>query len=389
MTAIALALAALPVACGLYAYAVYPILLRLMAGRAKADRVNGAYPPFVTIIIPAYNEERQIRGAIEAVLAQDYPADRRQLLIVSDASTDGTDAIVTEYASRGVELVRMAVRGGKTAAENAALPRIRGEIVVNTDSSVRLHSAAIRLLVEAMADPTVGVASTRDVSMTSATGMNSAEGGYVGYEMRIRRLESRSGGIVGASGSGYAIRKSLHMIRVRDDLSRDFSSALTAQRHGLRAVSVDGALCYVPRAASLDREYRRKVRTISRGMETLYFNRDLLNPFRHGAFAWKLFSHKIARWLVPISTLPCLVGLLLLTPRHAWAGWLAFAGLLALGVAVAGARWPEDRPVYRWLPASVLGVLAANLAVVHSAWRFVHGHEDHLWEPTRRAPLSA
>ena len=87
--------------------------------------------PSVSIVVPAYNEEAQIRGAIEALIGQDYPADRRQILILSDASTDRTDEIVREYEADGVELLRMPVRGGKTAAENASVALLRGEIIIN------------------------------------------------------------------------------------------------------------------------------------------------------------------------------------------------------------------------------------------------------------------
>jgi cellulose synthase/poly-beta-1,6-N-acetylglucosamine synthase-like glycosyltransferase len=389
MLVIGAVLVSLPIVLGAYAYLLYPLILRALAARRAGQAQWPAATPLVTIVIPAYNEQHQIGGAIEAVLAQDYPADRRQVLILSDASTDRTDDIVRGYADRGVELMRMPVRGGKTAAENASLVQIRGEIVVNTDASVRLHPNAVRLLVQGLADPTVGVASTRDISITSVASVNGAEAGYVGYEMGIRRLETESGGIVGASGSGYAIRTRLHRVRVRDDLSRDFSAALTAQRNGLRAISVEGALCFVPRSLSLDREYRRKVRTISRGMETLYFNRDLLSLRAHGAFAWKLLSHKLARWLVPVSAVPALVGVALLTMVFPPFAILLVAGFAVVALAVAGATWPEGRPIPRWLPVSVLGALAANLAVIHSAWRFFHGHEDHMWEPTRRAVPSA
>jgi cellulose synthase/poly-beta-1,6-N-acetylglucosamine synthase-like glycosyltransferase len=381
---VGLTLAALPLVIGTYAYVVYPTMLRLLARRKSPSAAAATVDPLVTIAIPAYNEEHQIRGAVEAALAQDYPADRRQILVLSDASTDATDDIVREYESQGVELLRMPTRGGKTAAENASIARIRGDIVVNTDASVRLHRSAVRLLVAGLADPSVGVASTRDVSVSHATSTNAAEAGYVGYEMGIRRLETESGGIVGASGSGYAIRTHLHRVRVREDLSRDFSAALTARRHGLRAISVQDAICYVPRSLSLAREYKRKVRTISRGMETLYFNRDLLNPALHGAFAWKLLSHKLARWLTPIATLPAVVGLTLLSIVDIRAVWLLAGGLLTGSLAVVGASWPDSRPLPRWLPAAMIGALAANLAVIHSAWRFFHGHEDHVWEPTRR-----
>src|SRR5207245_7881979 len=104
---------------------------------------------------------------------------------------------------------------------------------------------------------------------------------------------------VRASVCRYQIRSELHMGRVPEDLSRDFAAALTAREHGRRAVSVPAALCLVPRGASLRQEYRRKVRTITRGLATLTHKRALLNPLRYGVFAWMLFSHKVCRWLVP------------------------------------------------------------------------------------------
>ncbi|HEY9229507.1 MAG TPA: glycosyltransferase, partial [Gemmatimonadaceae bacterium] len=187
-----------PVVLVLYTYGAYPFLLRLLARRPRPAFPLTQPLPLVSIVVPAYNEEHQIRGAIEAMIAQEYPRDRLQILILSDASTDRTDEIVAEYRQHGVELLRMPVRGGKTAAENASCGLLRGEIVVNSDSSVRLHPKAVARLVEAMADPHIGVASTRDVSVTSfSETANAAEAGYVDYEMRIRGLETLTGGIVG------------------------------------------------------------------------------------------------------------------------------------------------------------------------------------------------
>ena len=377
-------LVALPVAVAFYAYVGYPALLWLVARRGTGSLSLAADPPLVTIVIPAYNERAQIRGAIEALLAQEYPATLRQILVVSDGSTDGMDAIVEEYAAQGVELLRIPTRGGKTAAENAAASCIRGEIVVNSDASIRMHPAAIGRLVAHMADPDIGVASTRDVSVAPGEAIaNLTEAGYVGYEMRVRALETRTGGIVGASGSGYAIRAQLHRLPVRVDLSRDFSAALTARTHGFRAVSVEDALCFVPRTDSLRAEYRRKVRTIRRGIETLMFQRQLMNPLRHGLFAWKLISHKLCRWLVPVLLIPAAAGLALLAAFQPWAQVaLAFSALVAATAAV-GALWPRERPMPR-VVSVVAFAAAANLAVVQALWRVVHGREDRLWEPTRR-----
>lgn len=390
MRAIAFSLLGLPVFIGLYAYVVYPAILWLLSRAFRRDTLavtsaKRSDVPRVSIVVPAYNEEVQIRGAIEALLAQDYPPDRRQILILSDASTDRTDDIVREYADRGVELLRMPVRGGKTAAENASCRLLRGEIVVNTDASIRLHPRAVRELVAHMASPSVGVASGRDVSIAvQEAGANMAEAKYVGYEMWVRALETGCGGIVGASGSGYAIRTILHTIPIRADLSRDFSAALTARTHGFRAVSVDEALCYVPRTASIHAEFRRKIRTISRGMETLGHHRHLLNPLRYPLFAWKLLSHKVARWLMPATAPLGALGLLLLAIHEAWARWALLAVGMVLTVALAGYQLARRRPLPRPVSLIAFGV-TANVAVIRAAVRYVFGHEDHIWEPTRRA----
>jgi cellulose synthase/poly-beta-1,6-N-acetylglucosamine synthase-like glycosyltransferase len=389
MTLIAYVLVLLPVLLLFYSYWGYPALLWIIARAKGADaspREHDAATeaPTVSVVVPAYNEERQIAGAIDALLAQDYPADRRQILIVSDASTDSTDAIVSSYADRGVELLRMPVRSGKTAVENAACDVIRGEIVVNSDASTRLHPTTIRRLIAGLEDPAVGVASGRDVSTAVAhRSANSVEAGYVDYEMRLRDLETRTGGIVGASGCCYAIRGDLHRLPIPADLSRDFSAPLTARQHGFRSVSVFDAIAYVPRTSSLRREYIRKVRTISRGMETLYRVRYMMDPMRYGSFAWKLISHKISRWLVPIFGVPAVVALFLLAPTHPWAAWLFGGALIVGGIAVLGALWPEGAPMPRPISMVAFGV-AANVAVVHAVVRLLRQHEDKIWEPTRR-----
>jgi cellulose synthase/poly-beta-1,6-N-acetylglucosamine synthase-like glycosyltransferase len=384
LTAFAYFLVALPIVLAIYSYVGYPLVLWIATRKNASETVTGfADWPYVSIVIPAYNEEKQIAGAIDALLAQDYPSDRLQILVLSDASTDATDEIVRGYESRGVELLRMPERRGKTKAENMAAPRIRGEFVVNSDSSIRLHTSAVRELVRRMADPTVGVASGRDVSISPDATLNITEAGYVNYEMRVRALETMTGGIVGASGSCYAIRTELHKIPVRDDLSRDFSAALTAHEHGFRAVSVDEAVCFVPRTSSLRREYLRKVRTISRGMETLFVHRSLLDPTTSGAFAWKLLSHKVCRWALPVSVILGIVGLGLLATSRSWPRLLLGIDAVIALLAVAGAVWPSEKRPPRLLSLVAFGV-AANVAVLHAVWRVLTGHRDHIWEPTRR-----
>lgn len=394
MTPLARVVLALAVGVCLYTYLGYPAILRLLSlgggrrqRRAAPPPADGSLPR-ISIVLPVYNEVGVVAATLERILAIEYPADARQILVVSDASTDGTDDIVAGFAGRGVELLRMPRRRGKTAAENAARWQVTGEIVINTDASVRIDPLAVKHLVRAFADPSVGVASARDVSVTNLEqAANAGEGAYVGYEMWIRDMETDVYGIVGASGCLYAIRADLHMGLIPEELSRDFAAALTAREHGRRAVSVPAAWCFVPRGASLRQEYRRKVRTITRGLATLAFKRALLNPLRYGVFAWMLFSHKVCRWLLPGVALVGLVALVAAAPASPWARAL-IAGIAAAGVlAGIGWRWPEDARMPRVLAVPAY-VVAGNIAVLHAWLRLLAGRAAPVWEPTRRgAPI--
>jgi cellulose synthase/poly-beta-1,6-N-acetylglucosamine synthase-like glycosyltransferase len=374
-----------------YAYLGYPLLVGVLAAlrpRRPAPPAMKQWPR-ISITVPAYNEEREIASTLESLLQLDYPADRREIIVVSDASTDRTDEIVSTFAERGVKLIRMERRTGKTAAENAAATHLTGEIVVNTDASIRIGANSLKPLIAAFADPTVGLASGRDISVSrSGDSDNAGESGYVGYEMMIRGLETRVGGIIGASGCLYAIRADLHRTVLPDGLSRDFAAALISREHGYRAVSVEEAICYVPRTPSLRAEYRRKVRTMTRGMETLWAMRRLLNPFRYGAFAWMLLSHKVCRWLVPWAALLALVALAALAPVHPLAAWMTGLALAAGLLGLAGFTVPETKSLPRLLRLPAY-LLMGNLAALHASLRATRGGRNAMWEPTRREVKAA
>ena len=385
-TTIGVIFLAIPFALFAYAYLIYPLLLRVLAARrpSVAPPEDPGEWPSISISLPAYNEERSIGPTLEALLALDYPADRRQILVISDASIDRTDEIVQGFAGRGVELLRLPVRSGKTAAENAAASRLRGEIVINTDATIRIPPHALKPLVRVFQDPTIGVASGRDVSVGRVEQeANRGESGYVGYEMWLRSLETRVGSIVGASGCFYAIRRSLVNSTFPAALSRDFASPLRAREFGYRTVSVDEAVCFVPRTTSLRAEFRRKIRTMARGLETLWYTRSLMNPRRYGVFAWMLVSHKLCRWLVHLALPLALVGLALLAPESVVAQVLLIVASL---VAVAGTFALAASETRRLpLPLAIAGFLVAvNVAALAAWWKAAKGERNPIWEPTRR-----
>ncbi|HXL07591.1 MAG TPA: glycosyltransferase [Gemmatimonadales bacterium] len=391
MTAICVWLLVIALAFAAYTYVGYPLLLGL-TGLFRRGRPPAALPaewPAISIVLPVYNEEAVVRQTLDNLLQLEYPADRRQILVLSDASTDRTDAIVREYAGRGVELLRLPRRGGKTAAENAALPLLRGDIIVTTDASARPERGALKALIASFADPTVGVASGHYVSVARVDGhANHGESWYVGYDMWVRQLETRVAGIPGAAGCFHAVRAPIHLRVLPEEISRDFAAALLAREQGLRTVSVEGAVCTVPRVPSLRKEYRRKVRTIVRGWHTLHFKRALLNPFRHGLFAWILASHKVCRWVIPHVALPALVALVCLAQTFWWARWGAGLAATAGLCAALAWWWPEDRrlPKVVALPAYLV---VGNVAALSASVRAIKGERTPVWEPTRREGVRA
>jgi cellulose synthase/poly-beta-1,6-N-acetylglucosamine synthase-like glycosyltransferase len=386
MTTLGWLLILAPVALGGFAFLGYPAVLWVWS-RFKAPVSLPPEPdtwPQITVLIVAYNEERRLRRTIEHALATDYPADRIHVLVVSDASTDGTDRLVLEYGDARVKLLRMPERGGKPAGENAAGPMLTGDIVVSIDASILIPRGSLKPLVQALLDPEVGLASGRDISVgDEALEGNSAESSYVGLEMQLRALETRVHSIVGASGCFYANRRHLQEVQLPTGLARDFAAASVARAHGYRAVSVDDATCLVPRTPTLKAELRRKSRTMSRGLATLLYLRALLNPFKYGSYAFMMVSHKLLRWLLFPSLLGWLIGPLLLIDVAPQTLVLTAIMLIGLALAHLVSRWPDGRRVPRLIAAPgyvFISIVAGWLAW----WQLLTNQRQSMWEPTQR-----
>jgi cellulose synthase/poly-beta-1,6-N-acetylglucosamine synthase-like glycosyltransferase len=295
---------------------------------------------------------------------------------VSDGSTDGTDAAVQEFANRGIELHRVEQRKGKANALNIGISHCHGEIVVFTDASIILEPQTLRALIRPFSDPTVGCVSGED-HISGAAG----EGLYGRYELFLRNQESRFCSIVGASGSIYAQRLSLCR-RFVEGLAPDFLSVLVTVEQRYRAITERDGKGTMTAVSDPAHEFRRKVRTLLRGMSTLWYGRSLLNPLRYGCFAFCLVSHKLLRWFVPIFLVASLMSSLALAEEPFYA--LALC-LQLLFYACAVLAWYEVLGVQNSLVGKVpLFFSIANLAVIVASFKFLSGSRQEIWEPTKR-----
>jgi cellulose synthase/poly-beta-1,6-N-acetylglucosamine synthase-like glycosyltransferase len=378
-------LAAAPLVIATYAYVAYPLILWVVACFRTRPIAAPAVThwPSVTITVPVYNAISSLRGTLEHLLELDYPSDRLQVLVMSDASTDGTDDLVREFSGRGVELLSLPERRGKTAAENAALVRSRGDILVNVDATILVPAASLKHLVRAFDDPRIGVASGYDVSIgDSGNQAMRGESRYVGYEMWVRHLETRVGSIVGASGCFYASRRCVHARPLPAGLSWDFASSLRARTLGYRSVSVPEAVCMVPRSSQIETELHRKVRTMARGLSTLFYHRALMNPLHYGSFAIMLISHKLLRWLPYLLAPISLAALCLLTAENVLAR--VVFGFVSAGI-ILGIIGIRRRNAMTPTPVAIAAFVVAVFCAGFLAWMEAFRQTPMAtWEPTAR-----
>jgi cellulose synthase/poly-beta-1,6-N-acetylglucosamine synthase-like glycosyltransferase len=378
--ALAILLGALAVI--VWVYVGYPIALGVVAALRRKPVGRGPVTPSVSLVICAYNEERDIRRKLEESLAADYPADRLEIIVASDGSTDRTDEIVREFAPR-VRLLRVEGRGGKTIAQNAAVREARGEILVFSDVTTVYTPATIREMVANFADPAVGCVGG-DLHYEKEPANPSAEGRalFWSYERQIRLWESQIHSIIGVAGCVYAMRRDLYVPLDPAAIS-DFVQPGRVTERGYRTVLEPRALAFEPvESRSLGDELHRRARVITRGLRGAFTMPALLNPLRHPWFATLLWSHRVLRWLVPVFLL-CLLGASLpLASRGP-----AFQAILAAQLAVYGsglAAYGLERLRVR-LPGAFIPLYfcVVNLAPLLALAWIVRGEKKVVWETGR------
>jgi len=369
-----------------YVYAGYPLAARLLGGaldRRVQKAAAGRHQPTVTVLIAAFNEARHIEATVRNKLAQNYPPERLNVIVISDASEDGTDDLVRAIGSDRVRLIRQEPRAGKTSALNLAMPQATGELIVFSDANSLYATDTIARLAECFADLDVGYVTGRMV-YKAPDGSLTGEGCslYMRYENQLRAWETKLGSIVGVDGGVDAMRRSLYR-PMRADQLPDFVQPLRVREQGYRVVYEPEALLYEDALAATGDEYRMRVRVALRAFHALKDMAVLLDPARFGLFAWQLWSHKVLRYLAFAFMIGCLLAAWILARRPDAVFWrltmVAQIGFYAAAVYghVAG-RNGRGAPRLAGL-ATYLCVL--NLASAQAFWQFLRGRKQVIWKP--------
>jgi cellulose synthase/poly-beta-1,6-N-acetylglucosamine synthase-like glycosyltransferase len=373
----------------LYAYAVYPALIYLLAslqGRpVAAPRSPLDKSPRVSVLISAFNEEKWIRDRVRNALRQSYPSERLDVVIASDGSTDRTTAIVRELAARHpgrIKLFDFSERRGKANVLNDVIPQLTSDLIVLSDANTFFDRAAVSKLARWFADEHVIAVCGKLDLVDAETGRN-VDSLYWRYENLLKKCEGRLGALLGANGAVYAIRRSAYVRIPGDTIIDDFVIPL------LMKLRTKGSLIYDAEAVATEEtpprvrdEFRRRARIGAGGFQCLARLWPLALPTA-GWTSLAFISHKVLRWFAPLLLLLALasnVALAILDP--AFRPLLGLQAAFYLTAGICGLLPGNSAPV-RWLRLTTL-FAAMNFALAVGFWRWLSGSQGATWQRTVR-----
>jgi cellulose synthase/poly-beta-1,6-N-acetylglucosamine synthase-like glycosyltransferase len=281
-------------------------------------------------------------------------------------------------------------RQGKAPALNTAVAASTGEILVFSDANSMYAPDAIRALVRRFADPEVGGVAGNQAYLKGKQDDNAeGEKSYWNFDRKLKQSQSQAGNTISATGAIYAIRRSLFQ-SVPDGVTDDFVTSTRVIVQGYRLVYAPDAIAYEPVAKSSGKEFGRKVRVITRGLRSVWVNRELLNPLQYGFYALQIFSHKVLRRLVVFP----LILVLVISPLLWWRGLvyrlatlvqMVFYGCALVGALFTGTSFFRMRA--RIGRAKIFSIpfffSLVNLASLKAVLNIIRGHRIDRWETQR------
>ena len=369
-----------------YVYAGYFIILLILEKLLPPTEAPAAGDlPSISLIIAAFNEEDVIRKKLENCRELDYPADKLQLMVVADGSSDATAEIAREFENEGVRVLFSPERKGKSAAINRGVQEASGDILVFSDANAYYLPDALQNLLIHYADENVGCVSGRKTVRKSDSQIAESEGLYWRFESSLKKLETKTGSTVAVVGEMNSLRRSLFEPIPGHIINDDSFLALRILSQGYRVVYEPGAVSWETSAATTSDEIKRRQR-INAGryqqmfMPRLWTGMPLLNLF-------KLISHKFFRLLLPFFMIGAfLFNTLLLfmpdTPLLMIILW--FLQFAAYDAALMGYILERAGKKNKILSA-IYYIVSSNIASLRGFIRHIRGQQTVLWEKANRS----
>lgn len=339
------------------------------------------FQPFVSIVISVKNEAQRIESRLKNLLDQDYPADKFEIIIVSDGSIDDTMSIVHKIKSnlnQGQPCITCHSYGpsqGKPTALNFGVRQAVGDIIVFADARQQFEKNAVSQLVANFFDPTIGGVSGELIFLEEDdSNIKVQMGAYWKYEKIIRKMESMSGSVVGATGAVYAIRKNLYQQLPSVTILDDVLTPMNIIMQGYRVIFDGEALAYDTISKDVGHEWKRKVRTLAGNWQLISLRIDLLNP-RQNTLLFRFFFHKLARLVVPFFLILLLVTSVL--QQGYFFGLATSAQFLVYLTAVSAYFFPRIQG--NVLVKTVYFFCALNLAAVTGFFVWLTGGCSTIW----------
>ncbi|MDD4861198.1 MAG: glycosyltransferase family 2 protein [Candidatus Omnitrophica bacterium] len=363
-----------------YTYAGYALILFLLSRVIKKPVSKDQSTPKVSVIISAFNEEKNIEKKLNNLLAIDYPMDALEILIGSDGAWDKTDQIISHFPSSQVRFYKFIRNLGKPSVLNDLVKEAHGAIVVFTDVRQEIHPKSIRALVANFADPAVGCVSgelyfkaeTEAQKGTIGRGM----GVYWNYEKFLRKRESEIGSMLGATGAIYAIRRKLFPYIPDDILVDDMFVPLAIISQGYRAVFESEARAFDRPSEEGREEFTRKVRTLAGNFQLFVQFPHLFHPFK-SPVAWQFFSHRLLRVTAPFFLiLLFVINLFLVTQPF----YLICFVLQSLFYGVAAGEAMKKGRNKRGIGYIAYTFCLLNAAAFAGFFRFLRGGQKAAWQ---------
>lgn len=369
----------------IHSYFIYPLLLNFLAANKKTNAIvfnnSDNELPSVAIIMAAYNEEKVMEEKIKSVLNTSYPKEKITIYIGSDASTDSTNTIVTNFNLPNVLLVNFGGRSGKSFIINELAAQANQELFILTDANVIFKPTTIFELVKHFKNQQIGQVAANIIKQSSTNdGIAEQEKKYISFENKIKHAESLIWKtVIGAEGGCYAIRKSCYAPVPKNFFMDDFYITLNVIEQKKNVVFEENAICFEDVPIEATEEFKRKIRISIGNFQNLKRYKKLALPLFSGQ-AFAFLSHKVLRWFTPFF-------MILIFFINAYFAFFSQFFLLLLGlqllcylIAIGSIVLKPNNFSLKLIGHFVL----MNLALFIGYVKYKKGVKSSVWEPTKR-----